>query len=69
VELIENRKDQILYYWKKSDEYNPERFRRELRFSLLGQDPGEDWGTDALRQLQHNCQHLITERGYEVWKI
>lgn len=68
-ELIENRKDQILYYWHKSNEYNPERFRRELRFSLLGQDPDEDWGPAALRQLQHNCQHLITERGYEAWEI
>jgi hypothetical protein len=69
AELIENRKDRIQYYWQKCDEYSPERFRRELRFSLLGQDPAEDWATAALRQLQHNCQHLITERGYEAWKI
>ena len=25
--------------------------------------------TNALRQLQHNCQHLITEHGYEAWEI
>jgi hypothetical protein len=66
--LIEKRKGQILFYWQKSEEYNPERFHRELRFSLLGQDLAEDWGTAALRQLQRNCQYLITERGYEAWE-
>jgi hypothetical protein len=69
AELIEKRKDQIIYYWEKSHEYNPVRFQRELRFSLLGHDPAEDWGTAALHQLQHNCHHLITERGYEAWEI
>jgi hypothetical protein len=67
--LIEKRKEQILYYWHLNNEYCHERFQREMRFSLLGNNESSNWESLAITQLQKNCDYLISERGYEEWNI
>jgi CRISPR/Cas system Type II protein with McrA/HNH and RuvC-like nuclease domain len=67
--LIEKRKDVILYYWELIREQLPERFRKEVQVTLLGKEPFCGWQETAINQLQSNCRYLITNRGYEEWKI
>jgi 5-methylcytosine-specific restriction endonuclease McrA len=69
VELVEKRKEMIFYYWHLNDDFCHERFHREMKFSLLGNNDAGDWKAAALEKLQKNCQYLISERGYEEWKI
>lgn len=69
VDLIEKRKDMILYYWDLMDNHQPERFRKELQVSLLGNSSFSSWHTAAFCQLQKSCDYLISNRGYEEWKI
>jgi hypothetical protein len=69
MDLIEKRKDLILYYWDLMDNHQPERFRKELQVSLLGTSSFTSWHSTAICQLQKSCDYLISNRGYEEWKI
>jgi len=68
-QLIHQQQDSILYYWKLLGEYQPERFRREVQLSLLGNDHVENWEIRAIERLQHNCNYLINKRGYREWTL
>ncbi len=68
VPLLERQKDQILYYWTRLFNDYPDRFSRELTFSLLGETAiKEDWPSMAFESLVNNCIYLSEERGYEIW--
>ena len=68
-DLIEKRKDLILHYWKLINEYQTQRFQKEIRITLLGNNSSERWETAAIKQLQSGCNYLISNRGYAEWKI
>ena len=68
-DLIEKQSDLILYYWQLISEYQPVRFQKEIRISLLGENTNNDWQSVAIMQLQKSCDYLISSRGYEEWKI
>lgn len=68
-EFIEKRSDSITYYWNVLNESFPERFSREIRVALLGDNPMNNWQSDSLSQLQQTCDYLISVRGFEAWKI
>lgn len=66
---IEKRKELIIYYWELVKEHQPERFNREIKISLLGNNLYTDWKITALNQLKSSCDFLINNRGYEEWNI
>jgi hypothetical protein len=68
-ELIEKQKDIIKYYWEYSRKVNPDRFDREISYSLLGDKVGKGWKEKAIFQLQETCNYLINKRGHEEWNI
>lgn len=67
--LINHRQDLILHYWQLLNEKHPQRFRKELLVSLLGDVPFDTWPSTAIARLQESCEFLITKRGYEEWTI
>ena len=67
--LIQRQQDTIVYYWHLLGQHYPERFRKELQVSLLGEDAGDDWEQRAIHRLQHNCDYLINKRGYREWTL
>lgn len=69
VELIEEQKDLILHYWELINESQPQRFQKEIQVALLGKKTFHDWQKTAIKQLQQSCEYLISNRGYEEWKI
>jgi hypothetical protein len=69
IDLIEKRKDLILYYWRLINEYQSQRFQKEIQITLLGNIPFSEWQKIAIKQLKHSCDYLISNRGYEEWKI
>lgn len=68
-ELIENRSDLILKYWELMNNNQTRRFKKEIRVALLGNDSLDDWQKSGIRQLKKSCDYLISNRGYEEWKI
>ena len=69
VGLIEKRKDLILHYWELINEFQSQRFQKEIQIALLGNNPFSDWKTTGINQLKNSCDYLISKRGYEEWKI
>lgn len=69
VDLIEKRKDLILYYWELINDNQSYRFQKEIQVALLGNNPFSGWQKTSIKQLQSSCNYLITNRGYEEWKI
>ena len=68
-ELIEKRKDLILQYWELLNESQSQRFKKEIQIALLGNNPFASWQQTGIKQLQSSCSYLISNRGYEEWKI
>ena len=69
VELIEKRKDLILHYWELINQHQSQRFQKEIHIALMGNNPMTKWHENAIAQLKNNCNYLITNRGYEEWKM
>jgi len=67
VDLIEKRKELILYYWELMNENQSQRFQKEIQVALLGNNPFSSWQNTAIIQLQSSCNYLISNRGYEKW--
>ena len=68
-DLIESRKDLILYYWELINQNQPQRFQKEMQVTLLGNNPFDSWQNKAIQQLQNSCDYLISNRGYNEWRI
>lgn len=68
-DLIEKRKDLILQYWILINESQAQRFKKEIQISLLGNNSFATWQQTGIKQLQSSCTYLISNRGYEEWKI
>jgi len=68
-DLIERRKDLILYYWDLINQNQPQRFQKEMQVALLGNNPFSSWQQFAIQQLQSSCNYLISNRGYDEWNI
>jgi len=67
-EVIQKRKDLILYYWDLVNQCQPERFQKEIQVALLGNHTFSSWQDISINQLQANCKYLITNRGFDEWK-
>jgi len=67
IDLIEKRKDLILYYWELIHKKLEDRFEREVKFTLIGDSSFENWQNPAIEKLKETCQYLITKRGFEEW--
>lgn len=68
-QLIKNRKDLIIHYWELLNNYQFERFQKEIQISLLGNISNINWQEKAFEHLQNSCEYLINNRGYIEWKI
>lgn len=68
-DLIEKRKDLILKYWELLSVKQSQRFRKEIQVALLGINSFTGWRETGIKQLQSCCKYLISNRGYEEWKI
>ena len=68
VELIEKRKDLILHYWQLINENQLQRFQKEIRVALLGNNTSS-WEEAAIKKLKESCDYLISTRGYEEWNL
>lgn len=69
AKMIEKQKNYIIHYWELIEKYQRERFRKEIRVTLLGNDSTLDWQRTAINKLEKCCDFLITTRGYEEWII
>lgn len=67
--FIESRKAEIIHYWDLINEFQSQRFQKEIRVALLGNSSNANWQQAAIKQLQSSCDYLITNRGYQEWKI
>jgi hypothetical protein len=67
--MIDENKELIFYYWGIINKYQMDRFQREIKITLLGNDIHSDWKQTALNNLKNNCNYLIKTRGYEEWQI
>ncbi len=68
-ELIEKQKDLILHYWELLIGSQLQRFKKEMQVALLGNNSFTSWQQTGIKQLQNSCAYLISNRGYEEWKI
>jgi CRISPR/Cas system Type II protein with McrA/HNH and RuvC-like nuclease domain len=68
-ELIEKQKDLILQYWELLNESLSQRFKKEIQVALLGNNTFAGWQQTGIKQLQSSCYYLISNRGFEEWKI
>ena len=68
-ELIEKQEDKIIYYWDLINEKQKVRFEKELKIALIGDESFENWRKVAISRLKETCNYLITNRGFEEWKI
>ncbi|MCX6249781.1 MAG: hypothetical protein NTX61_03420 [Bacteroidetes bacterium] len=66
-ETIEKHKEQLLYYWEMLDKVENIKFQKEIKVTLLGNNSELVWQDSAIKQLQQNCEYLISERGFEAW--
>lgn len=62
-------KDVILYYWDLINHNQPQRFQKEVQVALLGNNSFSSWQEMAIKQFQDNCNYLISNRGFDEWKI
>jgi len=69
VDLIEKQRELIVHYWTLINEYQGERFQKEIQIALLGSEPFSNWKAKAITQLQNSCNYLISNRGYKEWSI
>lgn len=69
TDLIEKRKELILHYWELINENQSQRFQKEIKVALLGNNSSAGWQNTAIKQLQSSCNYLIDNRGYNEWKI
>lgn len=69
IKVIERQKDLIIHYWEMINRYKHDRFQKEIRISLLGHNPVNNWQRVAINQLKIICNYLISTRGYEEWII
>lgn len=67
--FIESRKKEIILYWNLINESQSQRFQKEIRVALLGNSSNKQWQITAIEQLKSSCNYLITNRGFEEWKI
>lgn len=68
-DLIEKQKNLILDYWELINEYQSQRFKKEIQVALLGNSSFAVWRQTGIKQLQSSCAYLISNRGFEEWKI
>ena len=68
-DLIEKQKDLIIQYWELLNETQTQRFKKEIQIALLGNNSFAGWQKTSIKQLQSSCNYLISNRGYEEWKI
>lgn len=67
--FIESRKKEIIHYWNLINANQSQRFQKEIRVALLGNNSSDNWQIAAIEQLQSSCNYLISNRGFEEWKI
>jgi hypothetical protein len=66
-ELIDRSRERIAYYWERIFAVSPDRFQKEIKTSLLGDRPIDNWQNDAIAQLKRSCNYLIETRGFQAW--
>ncbi len=69
-ELIEQRHEDIAFYWNFLRSRYRQQFDRQLFISLTGEKiAGADWKQISLDRLKEKCGYLINTRGIEGWKL
>jgi hypothetical protein len=69
TDQIDRSKDLILYYWDLINQYQPERFQKEIQIALLGKMPFPVNEQAAIDQLKKSCDFMIGNRGYQAWSL
>ena len=67
--LIKKQTELIIYYWELINNNHLQRFQKEIKISLLGNNFFTNWQNAAINQLKSSCDYLIKIRGYEEWEI
>ena len=67
-ELLDKQKELIVWYWNKMNEYDPDVFMKQIRYSLIGKDADkENWQEHAFTNLRKKSEYLINVLGYQSW--
>lgn len=71
IELLEKRKDQIIYYWEFLRDIEKNGFEKEVKVSLVTNSDFQkmNWKNLAFESLKDKCQYLIETRGFEKFNI
>lgn len=67
--FLKQRKEAIISYWELMQASREAAFFSELRVSLLGDAPGDNWQQQAFERLLNTSDYLIHTRGYEAWQL
>lgn len=67
--LLLKREDIILDYWQKLYESYPDQFLNEIKRSLTGNKPEQQWQENAFESLVEKADYLINTRGYAAFAI
>ena len=67
-ELLNKQKELIVWYWNKMNEYDPDVFMKQIRYSLIGKDADKgNWQEHAFTSLRKKSEYLINVLGYQPW--
>jgi len=67
IDLLNNSKERIIYYWECIKEKEPLGFERELKVSLVRKM--DNWENVAHKSLVEKCEYLVENRGFEVFNL
>ncbi|MBN1132359.1 MAG: hypothetical protein JXA39_04730 [Bacteroidales bacterium] len=73
VELLSRNpiRERIISYWENLFAKFPRQFKSEIQVSLLGRHPFSmrRWQVDSYENLKGLCNHLVEDRGFEIFTI
>lgn len=67
--FLEQRRENILYYWNALHDLRKDRFLAEIKIALLGSTITGNWQEQAFAQLKNTSDYLINIRGHQPWAL
>jgi hypothetical protein len=71
LELLDNRKDRIIYYWRIIRDAEQTGFEKEMNLNLITRHDFEqyNWENSAFNSLKEKSRYLIETRGFEAYYL
>jgi hypothetical protein len=71
LQLLDNRKDRIIYYWRIIRDAEQTGFEKEMNLNLITRHDFEqyNWENSAFNSLKEKSRYLIETRGFEAYYL